>query len=133
MSLLSLGVAIFRNKEEEEVGSRAVPRGAHAAIFSNALKRFTGCLEWLNVCYIHKQNHMCLLHVCRDCMCLLNMLWWRFGDELNIPLSASHYDGEKEGEEGMLKEEKEGEKEWGRQRHKWTKYGWDGVNKNRAC
>lgn len=54
MSLLSLGVAIIRNKGEEEVGRRTVPRGEHAAVFSNALKRFTDCLGLLNVYQIHK-------------------------------------------------------------------------------
>lgn len=44
MSLLSPGVAIIRNKKEEEVGRRAAPRGEHKAIFSNALKRLTECL-----------------------------------------------------------------------------------------
>lgn len=54
MSLLSPGVTIIRNKEEEEVGRRAVPRGEHAAIFSYALKCFTESLGWINVCHIHK-------------------------------------------------------------------------------
>lgn len=54
MSLFSPGVAIIRNKEEEEVGRRAVPGGEHAAIFSNVLKCLTGCLGWINVCHIHK-------------------------------------------------------------------------------
>jgi len=51
---LSPGVAIKRNKEGEEVGSRTEPGGEHAAIFSSALKRFTESLGWLSVCHIHQ-------------------------------------------------------------------------------
>lgn len=53
MSLLSPGVAIIRNKEED--GRRTVPRREYAAIFSNALKCFTECLDRYNLCvHIHK-------------------------------------------------------------------------------
>ncbi len=41
MYCFPLGVAIIRNKEEEEVGRRALLGGEHVSIFSNALKRFT--------------------------------------------------------------------------------------------
>lgn len=60
MSLLLPGVAIIRN-EEEEVVRRKAPRGAHAAIFRNALKCFAACRGWPDVC------HMCVQH---DCMCV---------------------------------------------------------------